>query len=77
MEYTSRIHSLSNEKVEYESTIASIKNDYDIRLRDKESKEKELKDLSNISNNTSEEDNLIKSLSEVRESISNININTI
>ena len=73
MEYTSRIHSLSNEKVEYESTIASIKNDYDIRLRDKESKEKELKDLSNISNNTSEEDNLIKSLSEVRESISNIN----
>ena len=29
MEYTSRIHSLSNEKVEYESTIASIKNDYD------------------------------------------------
>ena len=73
MEYTSRIHSLSSEKVEYESTIASIKNDYDIRLRDKESKEKELKDLSNISNNTSEEDNLIKSLSEVRESISNIN----
>lgn len=72
-EYTSSIHSLSNEKIEYESTINGIKNDYNIRLNDKESKEKELKDLEGITTSTSEEDNLIKSLSNIREDISNIN----
>ena len=73
MQYTNKIHNLSNEKVEYESTISSIKNDYDIRMKDKDSKEKELNHLSNISNDTSAEDNLIKSLMEIRENISNIN----
>lgn len=76
LECTNKIHNLSNEKVEYESTISSIKNDYDIRVKDRDSKEKELKDLSNISNDTSEEDNLIKSLMEIRENISNINKET-
>lgn len=72
-EYTSKIHSLSNEKAEYDSTINGIKNDYNIRLRDKENKERELKDLEGITTNTNEEDSLIKSLSSVREDISNIN----
>ncbi len=58
------------DKAEYDVKISSLKANIETLNSDKESKDKELNDLTNIANNESAENNLINSLSRVREEIS-------
>ena len=58
---------------ELENKKVIISNNIDFTNKDYTAKERELKDLTDITNNTSEEDNLINSLSKVKGDISNLN----
>lgn len=69
------IHNIKNDKLECESKIENIRVTLKAKSLDKESKEKELRDLTNITNDSSEEDMLISSLYEVRDKIAEINKN--
>jgi len=60
-------------KMEYESKKHILEDNIRLVNKQVEEKEQELRDLTNITNNVSEEDNLITSLSKVKEDISNIN----
>ena len=63
----------NNTLLEYDSKKNIINSNINLINIDYQNKERELKDLTNITNNTSEEDILINSLSKVREDISNLN----
>jgi len=58
---------------ELENKKVIINNNISLSNKEYEDKERELKDLTNITNNTSEEDNLINNLYKVKEDISNLN----
>ncbi|MBQ8192941.1 MAG: chromosome segregation protein SMC [Bacilli bacterium] len=72
-EINNELYTYKNNKVEYESKILTLKESISLKETDKLDKEKELKDLTNITNNTSEEDNLINMLSKTKEDISSLN----
>lgn len=72
-ELNNKLYSYQNMKVEYDTRISNLKNSILLKTREKDDKDSELRDLTNISNNTNEEDELIKSLYDVREKISNLN----
>ncbi len=67
------LYNLQNEKISLETKINNIEDSITANVKNKESKENELKDLNNITNNVSLEDESISKLSKVREDISNIN----
>lgn len=71
--FNSDLYNYNNELLEYDSKKNIIINNISVINKEYENKDKELKDLTDISNNTSEEDNLINDLSKVKENISNIN----
>lgn len=64
-----------NAKLECDSRIENIKLNLNAKLVEKENKEKELRDLLNITNDSSEEDDFINSLYEVRNKISEVKKN--
>lgn len=70
---TSEIYSLHNDKVSYEAKKENIYMMINKEKLSKEDKESELRDLTNITNNNSEEDRLINSLGDVRDRINAIN----
>lgn len=67
------LYSYQNEKAQYETKRESLCDSILAKKEEREAKDNELKDLTNITNNTSEEDNLIKSLYETKEKISLLN----
>jgi len=67
------LYSNQNVLLEHDSNKNIILNNISISNKEYEDKEKELKDLTNITNNTSEDDNLINELYKVKEDISNLN----
>ena len=67
------LYTNQNILLEYDSKKNITTNNINISKKEYEDKEKELKDLTNITNNTSEEDNLINKLYKVKEDISNLN----
>lgn len=67
------VYSYQNEKAQYETKRESLCDSILAKKEEREAKDSELKDLTNITNNTSEEDNLIKSLYETKEKISLLN----
>ena len=67
------LYSNQNVLLEHDSKKNIIMNNISISNKEYEDKEKELKDLTNITNNTSEDDNLINELYKVKEDISNLN----
>lgn len=68
----SSLYKYKEERVEYFSKKEAITSDITSSTNVLEEKEKELRDLTNISNNESTEDNLINSLYSVKEEISNL-----
>lgn len=70
---TSEIYSLHNDKVSYEAKKENIYMMINKEKLSKEDKNSELRDLTNITNNNSEEDRLINSLGDVRDRINAIN----
>ena len=70
---TSEIYRLHNDKVSYEAKKENIYMMINKEKLSKEDKESELRDLTNITNNNSEEDRLINSLGDVRDRINAIN----
>lgn len=68
-------YTYKEERIEYFSTKDKLQNIINENNTLLEEKEKELRDLTNISNNESEEDNLIKELYKVKEEISELNKN--
>ena len=71
----SSLYKYKEERVEYFSKKEAITSGITSSTNTLEEKEKELRDLTNISNNESEEDNLINSLYKVKEEISNLSKN--
>ena len=71
----SSLYKYKEERVEYFSKKEAITSGITSSTNILEEKEKELRDLTNISNNESEEDNLINSLYKVKEEISNLSKN--
>lgn len=71
----SSLYKYKEERVEYFSKKEAITSGITSSTNTLEEKEKELRDLTNISNNESEEDNLINSLYSVKEEISNLSKN--
>ena len=69
------LYKFKEERVEYFSKKESTSENITQNSNLLEEKEKELKDLTNISNNESEEDSLINSLYKIKEEISEINKN--
>lgn len=67
------LYTNSNILLEYDSKKNIISNNISLSNKEYEDKEKELKDLTGITNNTSVEDNLINNLYKVKEDISNLN----
>ena len=59
--------------LEYDSKKNIINSNIELYNKQYDDKDRELKDLTNITNNTSEEDSLINSLYKVKEDISNVN----
>ena len=71
------LYKFKEERVEYFSKKESTSENITQNSNLLEEKEKELKDLTNISNNESEEDSLINSLYKIKEEISEINKNIV
>ena len=71
----SSLYKYKEERVEYFSKKEAITGGITSSTNTLEEKEKELRDLTNISNNESAEDNLINSLYKVKEEISNLSKN--
>ena len=69
----SDLYTNQNMLLEYDNKKTIITNNISINSKVYEDKDKELKDLINITNNTDEEDALINSLYKVKEEISNLN----
>lgn len=69
---TTNIYNTQNSMVEYETRKENIYITINKINNEKQDKETELKDLTNIMSDNSEEDNLINELSKVREEITNI-----
>ena len=67
------LYNMQGDKSNIETKINSLENTIDNNLKNKETKENELKDLNSITNNESLEDESLSKLSKVREDISNIN----
>ena len=67
------LYSNQNILLEHDSKKNIIINNISLSNKEYEDKEKELKDLTNITNDTSEEDSLINGLYKVKEDISNLN----
>lgn len=67
------LYEYRNKKVDLETKLEAINVSLLEKQKDKERKEQELKDLTNITNNTSEEDNLICSLGNVKEDLAVVN----
>ncbi len=70
--YTSKLYNYQNEKVELESKLETLKNSIINNKKIKEEKERELKDLTSITSEEKEEDNIINNLSKVKDKISNV-----
>lgn len=67
------IFAAQSKDAEYQNQKNNIMTNISSKEKEKENKEKELGDLTSVTTGGGEEDNLIKSLSEVRERISNLN----
>ena len=67
------LYNMQGDKSNIETKINSLENTIDNNIKNKETKENELKDLNSITNNESLEDESLSKLSKVREDISNIN----
>lgn len=67
------IFAAQSKDAEYQNQKNNIMTNINSKEKEKENKEKELGDLTSVTTGGGEEDNLIKSLSEVRERISNLN----
>lgn len=67
------IFAAQSKGAEYQNQKNNIMTNISSKEKEKENKEKELGDLTSVTTGGGEEDNLIKSLSEVRERISNLN----
>lgn len=67
------LYSIQNELLEHDNKKNIISSNILLCTKDYEDREKELKDLTNITNNTSEEDKLINNLYIIKEDISNLN----
>lgn len=74
-EINNKLYEYQNNKIQYETKKENIYITINKLNKDKEEKETELKDLTNITQNNNEEDILINELSKVRENITNINKN--
>ena len=73
--HNSSLYKYKEERIEFFSKKEIATNDMTLINATLEAKERELKDLTNISNNESEEDNLINALYKVKEEISELNKN--
>lgn len=73
--HNSSLYKYKEERIEFFSKKEMAINDMTLINATLEAKERELKDLTNISNNESEEDNLINALYKVKEEIAELNKN--